>query len=103
MGNAVVWQAIMGRHADSLRDFFGQLLAGRAGAAGPGRAAAGFHARPGLDGRRDPTPVRDLDAALAFAERLGGRVERSCGSTPGERRAVVCGPGGERVVLRSAD
>ena len=103
VGNAVVWKAVMGSHADSLREFFGRLLAD---GAGDPRSLREFTDRcagePGAD-RAAATPVRDLEAALAFAERLGGRVERPGGAGSGEGWAVVRGPGGGRVVLRAAD
>jgi hypothetical protein len=103
MGNEAVWQAIMGRHADNLRGFYGQLLAGRAGGNEPAAVGEGAPPTYGAEGSSgEPTPVRDLDAALAFAERLGGRVCGPRATTGGERMAVVLSPGGVRVALRSA-
>lgn len=102
--SGVVWRSIMGRDADGLRDFYGRLLAGRAGAGHPGGRVAEPSRAYGC-GPAGPveTPVRDLEAALAFAERLGARVERAPATGDGRASAVVRGPGGAWVALRAAE
>jgi predicted enzyme related to lactoylglutathione lyase len=97
MGNETVWRTVMGGRADGLRAFYAELLAGRGG--GGGAAADGASGPAEVPDAGPVTPVRDLDAALAFAERLGGRVERCRATFRGAPVAVVLGPRGGRVAL----
>lgn len=96
MSNGAIWHEVMGQHADSLRELYQGLLGSRYRRP---RVREMRAASPPDDLRF--TPVRDLDAAVACAERLGSRVLMPITERDAERIAVVTAADGRPVGLRS--
>ena len=110
MAAPIVWFEVLGQDADNLRGFFGELFNWQFDTNNPmnyGMVAKEADSIPGGVGSTPEGPgwttfyvgVEDVDATIAQATRMGGKVLMPPVAMPDGRIAVIADPEGHPVGL----